>query len=91
MDFLHSIIITSVFLFDMAEKEHVFGMASAPGPYWLNDVLTLGQRLKVHNALWTLCHVSLASSCMLTVLTTASINVHLISTASITHYLPVVR
>ena len=29
-----------------------FGLASAPGPDWLKDVVpTLGQRLKVHNSL----------------------------------------
>ena len=39
----------------MDGKAIAFGLASAPGPDWLRDVVpTLGLRLKVHNALCSL-------------------------------------
>ena len=44
----------------------VFGLASAPGPDWLKDIIpTLGQRLKVHNDLKSLVNsqVSFFSCC----------------------------
>ena len=40
-----------------------FGLASAPGPDWLKDVVpTLGLRLKVHNSLRALCSTNQVGS-----------------------------
>ena len=48
-----------------------FGLASAPGPDWLKELVpTLGQRLKVHNALRTLC-----SECQVSYLKCAAVQV----------------
>ena len=41
---------------DMDGKDIAFGLATAPGPDWLKDVIpALGLRLKVHNSLRTWC------------------------------------
>ena len=39
------------------------GLAATPGPDWLKDIVSkIGQRLKVHNALRTLCSESQVST-----------------------------
>lgn len=50
----------------MDGKAIAFGLATAPGPDWLKDLIpALGLRLKVHNSLHTWCQVSVCSIYML--------------------------